>query len=178
MEKQWFVMRDLKRSNAKNPAYKQLSELGFTVFTPMTVRVTNKGSRRISIKVPYIQDLLFVQSSKRNLDQIVAQTNTLQYRFLKGQPFGTPMTVPTEEMERFIAAVSLDKDPIYYNIDEITPQMLGAHIRMISDGPFNTFEGRIIKIGRSRKKRILVELNGILAAAIELNSLHHIELLS
>lgn len=31
----WYVMRDLKRPNAKHPAYKQLEELGFQVFIPM-----------------------------------------------------------------------------------------------------------------------------------------------
>lgn len=31
----WFVMRDLKRSNAKQPAYKQLEDNGMEVFTPM-----------------------------------------------------------------------------------------------------------------------------------------------
>lgn len=32
---QWFVMRDLKRSNAKCPAYKLLDELNIRFFTPM-----------------------------------------------------------------------------------------------------------------------------------------------
>ena len=32
---QWFVMRDLKRGNAKQPAYKLLSELNIRYFTPM-----------------------------------------------------------------------------------------------------------------------------------------------
>lgn len=36
---QWFVMRDLKRANAKLPAYKQLEEAGFRVFTPMTTKI-------------------------------------------------------------------------------------------------------------------------------------------
>ena len=31
----WFVMRDLKRPNAKEPAYKQLGELNIKVFTPL-----------------------------------------------------------------------------------------------------------------------------------------------
>ena len=45
---QWFVMRDLKRSNAKLPAYKMLSDLNFEVFTPMTWKVIDiKGKRKI-----------------------------------------------------------------------------------------------------------------------------------
>jgi len=40
---QWFVMRDLKRPNAKLPAYRLLRELNFEVFVPMKVLVTNKN---------------------------------------------------------------------------------------------------------------------------------------
>ena len=35
----WYVMRDLKRPNAKLPAYKQLSDEHLEVFTPMQWRL-------------------------------------------------------------------------------------------------------------------------------------------
>ena len=31
--KEWFVMRDLTRSNAKSPAYKRVEDMGIKVFT-------------------------------------------------------------------------------------------------------------------------------------------------
>ena len=34
----WYVMRDLKRPNAKLPAYKQLSDEHIEVFTPMHIK--------------------------------------------------------------------------------------------------------------------------------------------
>ena len=43
--KQWFVMRDLKRSNAKLPAYKQLAALGMEIFTPMCWRLSVRQGR-------------------------------------------------------------------------------------------------------------------------------------
>lgn len=103
---QWFVMRDLKRANAKLPAYKQLEEAGFRVFTPMTTKIMEKGGKKTRIQVPFVQDLLFVYSSKEALDKVVTRTNTLQYRFLKGAAYCTPMTVPVAEMDRFITAVT------------------------------------------------------------------------
>ena len=36
---QWFVMRDLKRTNAKLPAYQMLGEMGMEVFTPMVWKI-------------------------------------------------------------------------------------------------------------------------------------------
>ena len=45
--------------------------------------------------------------------------------------------------------------------------MLGAEIRVICDGPLNGFQGRLLKIKGSRKKRLLIELPGLLVAAVE-----------
>ena len=36
----WFVMRDLKRCNAKQPAYKLFKDLGMEVFTPMVWKLS------------------------------------------------------------------------------------------------------------------------------------------
>ena len=82
--KQWFALRDLKRTNALLPAYKQLGEAGIEVFTPMTTRLFVKNGKRIRKEVPVMPDLLFVCESRQNLDPIVAKTPTLQYRFKKG----------------------------------------------------------------------------------------------
>ena len=45
--KKWFVMRDLKRWNAQYPAYKQLQDLGITVFTPMIWKLIQVHGKRI-----------------------------------------------------------------------------------------------------------------------------------
>lgn len=175
---QWFVMRDLKRANAKLPAYKQLEEAGFRVFTPMTTKIIEKGGKRTRIQVPFVQDLLFVYSSKEALDKVVTRTQTLQYRFLKGAAYCTPMTVPVAEMDRFITTVTSVKTPQYYHLDEITPSMYGAKIRMVCEGPINGFEGTLLKIKGSGKKRLLVKLTGVLAAAVEIGNADYIELVN
>ena len=56
----WYVMRDLKRPNAKLPAYKQLSDEHLEVFTPMQWRLKLKNGKRIREEVPFMQDLLFI----------------------------------------------------------------------------------------------------------------------
>lgn len=170
-------MRDLKRPNSKTPAYKQLAELGFNVFTPLKLKITDKGVKRTREYVPFMQDLLFVESEKDVLDKVVNKTETLQYRFMKGAGYCNPMVVPTKEMDNFIAAVGFTENPVYYTLEQITPQMVGARIRMVCDGPFNTFEGNLLKIKGSGKKRLLVKLEGLLAAAVEIQDFEYIELL-
>lgn len=176
-QEQWFAMRDLKRINARMPAYKQLAEAGFTVFTPMTTKVVERGARKIRVEVPFVQDLLFVLSRRDALDPVVERIDTLQYRYVKGAPYRSPMVVAADDMHRFITAVSAVKTPEYYLPGEITPKMYGARVRMICDGPLNGLEGTLLKIKGSGKKRLMLRLPGLLCAAIEIQSGAYIELL-
>ena len=100
---QWYVMRDLKRPNAKLPAYKMLKEMGLEVFTPMVRKTITRKGEKIYSEKPFIPDLLFIRNSRKNLDPIVNNTTTLQYRFLSDGK-RTPMTVNSKEMELFIKA--------------------------------------------------------------------------
>ena len=111
----WFVMRDLKRPNAKEPAYKQLGELNIEVFTPLRWHLSIKKGKREREKVPFIQDLLFVHDTQKHLDSIVGRISTLQYRYQKGKGYRSPMTVPDNDMERFIHAVESTDNPSYYS---------------------------------------------------------------
>lgn len=174
---QWFVMRDLKRSNAKLRAYQQLADEGFQVFTPTTTKIVDTFGKRRRIQVPFIPDLLFVNAPKASLDKFVTRIGTLQYRYIKDAPYGTSMTVSDVAMDRFIAAVSSVKTPKYYSADEITPDMYGSIVRIIGDSALSGYEGRLLKVRGASKKRLLVDLSGLLCASIEINSSYFIEFL-
>lgn len=164
---QWFVMRDLKRSNAKQPAYKLLNELKIKCFTPMIWKTFICKGKRILKEVPFMQDLLFVYDSRRVLDPIVERIATLQYRFVKGGK-RMPMTVRTEDMDRFIKAVSTMERPNFYTPEEITPSMIGKKVRIVG-GPLDGYEGNLQKIQGSKVKHLFVELPNVLTAAVEVN---------
>ncbi|MDC1767468.1 MULTISPECIES: UpxY family transcription antiterminator [Bacteroides] len=162
----WFVMRDLKRRNSKLPAYKLLSNEHFEVFTPMKWEICIKRGKRVREEIPFIQDLLFVHSTKEKLDSIVDKTETLQYRYLRGGTYCNPMTVPDGDMERFMNAVSSTGTPRYYLPGELTPSMYGRKVRIIG-GPLNNYEGHLLSIRGSKVKRLLVELPNFFSAGIE-----------
>jgi len=44
---QWYVMRDLKRCNAKKPAYKQLQEAGVKVFVPLKWQIILQKGKKV-----------------------------------------------------------------------------------------------------------------------------------
>ena len=92
----------------------------------------------------------------------------LQYRYQKGKGYRSPMTVPDDDMERFIHAVESTANPSYYLPDELTSAMYGRKIRIVG-GNLNGYEGVLLSTRGSKTKRILVELPNWLVAAVEVN---------
>lgn len=163
--RQWFVMRDLKRGNAKQPAYKLLGELKIRFFTPMVWKLRIRQGKRVRQQVPFMPDLLFVYDSRKVPDPLVEQIATLQYRFVKGGNH-QPMTVRNADMERFIRAVDAMNNPCFYTPEEINPDMLGKKVRIVG-GLLDGYEGCLQKMQGSRIKRLFVELPNLLTATVE-----------
>lgn len=165
----WYVMRDLKRPNAKYPAYRQLQELGFEVFVPMKWLLTVKHGKRVREKTPFIQDLLFVHTTCGKLDPIIRKTPTLQYRYARGDAFQNPMTVRETDMERFIHAVNASDDLTYYLPGELTPGMYGRAIRIVG-GTLDGYKGKLLTVRGSKVKRLIVELQGFFSVGVKVES--------
>ena len=162
---QWFVMRDLKRANAKLLAYQVFEERNIEVFTPKKWKLSIVKGKKVRKEVPYITDLLFVHDIRENIDPIVEDFATIQYRW-KRNCYKEPMTVSDAEMERFIRAVNASESPCYYLPEEITPAMLNRKIRIVG-GTLDGYEGTLQTVRGSKVKRLLVELPGLLSVAVE-----------
>lgn len=167
-QKQWYVLRDFKKRNAKTPGYKLLPELGIKCFTPMHWTVTTHLGKRKREYVPVIQSLLFAYDIKEALDPIVARERALQFQYRRGAGKNYFMTVPEAEMDRFIHAVNNDPAPIYYSPEELTPDKIGKKI-IVNGGPLNGYSGVLLKMQGSKKKRLIVKIEGFVAAAVEIN---------
>lgn len=164
---QWFALRDLSRPNAKLPAYKWLAVEGFELFTPMRDVVRERAGRRVREKVPFVQDLLFVHTTRAALDPQVERSQTLQYRFQKGAAYRDPIVVRDEDMERFIRAVTLSPRPRFFLPEEIKESMLGATVRVVG-GNLDGLTGCLLSIRGSYKKRIKVDIPNFLCSGIEI----------
>jgi len=163
----WYAMRDLTRPNALNPAYKMLRAKGFEVFTPMKRKTERRGGGTAVVEVPAIHDLLFVRSTMSLIDPVEAASPTLRYRFVKGGRYREPITVRDGDMEVFIKAVTSAPSPEYFLPGEITPNMVGRKA-LVHGGPLDGHELRLLKVQGSKRKRVMVELPGLLAAVVEL----------
>ena len=166
----WYVMRDLSRSHALNPAYKVLKEAGLEIFTPMVRKtITRRGKRRI-VEVPYMADLIFIHASQQTIDPWLRMLPRLQYRFMKGF-HNRRMTVPEAEMQQFITAVERVPQAAYIDPELITPQMYGRTVRIIG-GELIGYEGRLLKVRGTRKRRFIVSIPGLIAATVDLDPAH------
>lgn len=165
-EKQWFVMRDLKRRNSNTLAIHDLADAGLEVFTPMTQMIMSVGGRQQKREVPVIQDLLFVHESKDVLDKYVERYSNLQYRYQLGKSIKEPMTVRQDQMDKFMLAVNNTNTPVYYKPGELTKAMYGKKVRIVG-GMLDKYEGRLLSVKGMRKKRLIVELPNLITAAVE-----------
>jgi len=164
--KKWFVMRDLKRPNAKLPAYKLLEGKHIETFTPMKKVPVMRLGKKTYQEVPFIQDLLFVHSTAEELAPTLKKNPTLQYRYVRGKKYQDPMVVSDMEMEKFIQAVRTSESLRYYRPDELTAAMYGSKVRIIG-GPLDNYEGCLLK--GVRGKVLLVELQGFLSVGVEVS---------
>ena len=172
-EDRWYVLRDLARPNAKNPAYKQLQampEMKDCVFVPLKQRVFIEFGKRVVRYTPYMPDLVFVHKSKRELDPIVRRIDLLQYRYVRGGKQYEAMSVRHEVMKEFMEAVKQSEVVEYYSYEEVSPQIYGKQIRIIG-GRLNGFEGRLMSKRGSKNKRLLVDLQECnLSAAVQVET--------
>ena len=173
MEDRWYVLRDLARPNAKNPAYKQLQampELADCVFIPMKQHVFTEFGKRVVRFIPYMPDLVFVHKSREELDPIVREMTLLQYRYVRGGKQYEALSVRHEVMKEFMEAVKEIDNVEYYSYEEVSPRLYGKQIRIIG-GRLNGFEGRLMSKRGSKSKRLLIDLQECnLSAAIQVES--------
>lgn len=169
--REWYVLRDLKRSNSRMRGYRLLQDLlgnQAEVFTPLVQRTFLRKGRRELVDVPFISDLLFVKAYRTQLDPIIEATPFLQYRFVKGCRWNDPMTVRSEEMQRFMNVVRGHSPYRYYRPEEVTPKLYGQTITIVG-GELDGMEGRLMTVRGSKTRRLIVELQGLLAVGVEVH---------
>ncbi len=171
--KHWYVLRDLKRPNAKDPAYKVLQgeryNLKDSLFVPMEQRVYTYAKKKVVVEVPYLTDMLFVYESREVLDPIIREIETLQYRFVRGGKQNDPMKVRDAEMTRFIDAVRKADKVEFFKPEDVPLSLYGKQIRIIG-GRLDGYEGRLMSKRGSKRKRLIIDLQGFLSAVFDVET--------
>lgn len=167
MDRKWYVMRDISRPRVKVTMYEMLKEAGLEVFTPEQWVLKEKDGKRMRVKEVVFKSLLFVNEEKPVIEGITSRHPCLQFRYQYGKSVNDPMTVPTDDMTRFINAVNASlSEPVYIAIDQITPDMYGKEVQIVG-GRLDGYTGKLLKKRGTRIKRLIVELPGFFAVGVE-----------
>ena len=167
-EKIWFfigctsLQKELKvRDDARR--------YGLQAFVPLTYMVkTHRGQKHRAL-VPAVSKLLFVKGTLEEVKDYIQHAHYVV--FIRKSTFSNKedyLTVPTKAMEDFIAVTENHEEHVtYFRPEEISLQE-GDKIR-IKGGFYDGREGIIMRIKGKRNKHLVVQIPGVLIAAIELS---------
>lgn len=142
---------------------KQLEQRKIKCFVPLVRKTKMVDDKLVTKFVPAITNYLFVFSNRTTIFPLKQEFESIiPFRFLLNHLTKMPQTVPTKEMENFIAiSGTLDEQLIYLKPDEFNYKK-GDRVKII-DGPFKGVEGRFLRI--KGDCRVLVSIEGVVAVA-------------
>lgn len=169
---QWYVMRSTYCREMK--ARELLETDGFECYVPVrTVRI-ERGGKLITKVVPVVHNLVFVFSS-RALITPWKRTHEIgaSLRYNIDRSTGKPMVVNKKVMDDFIRVTREADDILFLDNPEVVVAK-GQRVEIIV-GPFKGVQGRVLRIRRDR--RVVVSIEGIVAAAMASMPQSHFRLL-
>lgn len=170
-ELKWFAMRDVKRPNDPDRAYKVLAKKGFEVFTPIESRMTKRLGRYIPVEKALFPDLLFVHTTREFLDPQVASLSTLRYRLRAGfrmSQADSVIIVDDTSMNNFRLACNSSLKREFLTPSEIDSSLIGRRVKVFCNAIPGKFVGNLLRI-KGRGLKVLVELNGLLRMKLHLS---------
>ena len=142
---------------------------GLSSFVPLKYEVRKVRGREQRMLVPAITKLVFVKGTLEEVQDYLAHAHYVVYiqrsTFSNHKEF---LTVPTRAMENFIAVTEHHEEHVtYFNPQEIRLNV-GDQIR-VKGGLYDGHEGIIMRIKGKRNRHLVVQIPGILIAAIEMS---------
>ena len=163
----WFVigsrnhMKELQiRDEARNK--------GLEAFVPVIYAYKVIRGQKQRKLIPAINGFVFVKATTTEMEELILKSKFTIYpkksSFSGKEEF---LTIANRDMENFIAVIEKSQENItYFKPDEI-PLNPGDRIR-IQGGLYDGREGIIMRIKSKRNKHLVVQIPGLLLAAVEL----------
>lgn len=144
-------------------------QYGLEAFVPLKYEVKTVRGQKQRALVPALAGLMFVKGTEEEVKDYIR--NFAHYNvYIRKSNFSNKedyLTVPTKAMENFIAVTEHREEKItFFRPEEISLQQ-GDKIR-IRGGLYDGREGVIMRIKGKRNKHLVVQIPGVLIAAVEL----------
>lgn len=142
---------------------------GLEAFVPLRYTVKTVRGQKQRALVPALSGLIF---AKGTLEEVKDYLQKAHYPvYIRRSTFSNKedyLTVPTKEMEDFIAVTESHEEHVtYFRPEEISLQA-GDRIR-IKGGLYDGREGVIMRIKGKRNRQLVVQIPGFIAAAVEIS---------
>ena len=157
----WYAIRVTYGRELK--FQEQLKNAGFKTFVPMKKKKLEKAGKEVTLIVPAVSNLCFVNAEKSDLDTFMTDLGeACPGRFIWDRANSRPAIIPDKAMQDFMTICTVMADDALY-LKDITDKLRAGQKVRITEGPFKGVEGTIVRIKKSR--RVVVELPGMLAVA-------------
>ena len=148
----WYAMRATYRREPDAMHLLKKENLG--CFIPMQYKICIKKGKKVRALVPVVHNLLFVHARPSDVQRVKSQVTYLQY--ITDTRSGQKIIVPDDQMQRFIAVSG--------TYDELNLSK-GTKVR-ITGGEFEGQEGVFLKVKGARDRRVVIEIQGVIAVAM------------
>ena len=160
----WFAMSATFGRSIKAKAFLESKQV--ECFVPMRYEIIkDKTQGNIRKLVPAINNLIFAYTTKERIQALKSTAEYLQYLT---HPIGgrnVPIIVPIEQMQQFITICdTFDESLTYLSPDEINLEE-GTPVKIIG-GAFDGVVGIFVKVNNSRKRRVVVLVQGVSAVML------------
>ena len=157
----WFAMRVTYRRELI--AQRLLDEQGIENYIPKKYVRDSKHPRK-KILAPVIHNLLFVHTTPSEMRRLKSEDSIPFMQYMMDMRSGSKIIVPDDQMRQFIAVTAdYDETLLYFKPGELNLTR-GTRVR-VTVGPMEGREGVFLKVKGARDRRLVIEIEGIIAVA-------------
>ena len=142
---------------------------GLQSFVPLKYEVKKVKGRDQRMLVPAITQLIFVKGTLVEVKGYLTNAHFVVYiqrsTFTNHKEY---LTIPTQAMENFIAVIEHHEEHVTYFSPQEIRLNVGDQIR-VKGGIYDGREGVIMRIKGKRNRHLVVQIPGVLIAAIEMS---------
>ena len=143
-----------------------LESKGVDSFVPMRYEMKcDKRVGKVRKLVPAINNLIFVHTTKERIQALKAAATYLQYHTNMVGGRRTPIVVPDEQMQQFMAVCNTHNEALQFLAPEEVDLAEGTSVKIVG-GAFDGVVGSFVKAERGGKSSVVVQVEGITAVMI------------
>ena len=168
VQQSWYALRCTSPSHELR-VRDDVRRYGLESFVPLKYEVKKVKGHDQRLLVPAITQYIFVKGTLEEVEDYIANAHYVV--FIQRSTFSNHkdyLTVPAKAMEDFIAVTEHNEQRITYFSPQEIRLNVGDQIR-VKGGLYDGREGIIMRVKGKRNRHLVVQIPGILIAAVELS---------